>query len=107
MKTELTPEQLDAIFLTDGSNTFSGKTGKTRLEAFKWPFMIQRKEFQQERDEFEVLCDQAVKEINANGSPSPETIGDLLKQVDAIDDETRQPSAFGLTERACRGNQVA
>jgi hypothetical protein len=85
MKTELTSEQLDAIFLTDGSNTFSGKTGKTRLEAFKWPFLIQRKEFQQERDTFEKLCDDAVKEINDNNSPSPETIGDLLKQADAID----------------------
>lgn len=85
MKTELTPEQLDAIFLTDGSNTFSGKTGKTRLEAFKWPFVIQRKEFERERDAFEKTCDQAVKEIDANNSPSPETIGDLLKQADAID----------------------
>ncbi len=85
MKTELTSEQLDAIFLTDGSNTFSGKTGKTRLESFKWPFLIQRKEFQAERGEFEKLCDQAVKEINENNSPSPETIGDLLKQTDAID----------------------
>jgi hypothetical protein len=85
MKTELTPEQLDAIFLTDGSNTFSGKTGKTRLEAFKWPFVIQRKEFQQERDQFERLCDQAIKEIDVDNSPSPETISDLLKQADAID----------------------
>jgi hypothetical protein len=85
MKTELSPEQIDALFLTDGSNTFSGKTGKTRLEAFKWPFMIQRKEFQQERNDFDVSCDQAVKEVNENGSPSPETIGDLLKQLDAID----------------------
>ena len=85
MKTELTSEQLDAIFLTDGSNTFSGKTGKTRLEAFKWPFLIQRKDFQQERDDFDRLCDEAVKEIDANKSPSPETIGDLLKQADAID----------------------
>lgn len=85
MRTELTSEQLDAIFLTDGSNIFSGKTGKTRLEAFQWPFVIQRKEFQHERDEFESLCDQAIKEINANKSPSPETISDLLKQADAID----------------------
>ena len=85
MQTELSPEQLDAIFLTDGSNTFSGKTGKTRLEAFKWPFLIQRKEFQEERDEFETQCDMAIKEINTNGSPSPETISDLLKQLDAID----------------------
>ena len=87
MKTELTSEQLDAIFLTDGSSTFSGKTGKTRLEAFKWPFLIQRMEFQAEHDEFEKLCDRAVKEINANNSPSPETIGYLLKQTDAIDEK--------------------
>ena len=38
MKTELSAEQLDSIFLTDGSNTFSGKTGKTRLEAFSGRF---------------------------------------------------------------------
>ena len=31
------------------------------------------------------LCGQAVNEINANSTPSPETIGDLLKQTDAID----------------------
>jgi hypothetical protein len=85
MKTELSSEQLDSIFLTDGSNIFSGKTGKTRLEAFKWPFMIQRKEFQQERKDFDIACDQAVKEINEDGSPSPEVISDLLKQLDAID----------------------
>ncbi len=85
MKTELTPEQLDAIFLTDGSNTFSGKTGKTKLEAFKWPFLIQRKEFQDERNEFDAQCSQAVKEINANGTASPETIMALLKKVEAID----------------------
>ena len=85
MKTELSSEQLDAIFLTDGANTFSGKTGKTRLEAFKWPFVIQRKEFQQERNDFDASCDQALKEINEKGSPSPETISDLLKQADAID----------------------
>ena len=84
MKTELTPEQLDAIFLTDGSNTFSGKTGKTRLEAFKWPFLIQGKEFKEERDAFDVQCDEAVREINAHGSPSPETVIDLLKMVATV-----------------------
>ena len=81
--------------LTDGSNTFSGKTGKTRLEVFKLPFLIQREEFQHEREECERLCDEAVKEIDANNSPTPETIGDLLKQVDAID---KKLDAFPLSD---------
>ena len=84
MKTELTPEQLDAIFLTDGANTFSGKTGKTKLEAFQWPFLIQRKDFQEERAIFDAQCDKVVKDIDANGSPSPETIMDLLEKAAAI-----------------------
>jgi hypothetical protein len=84
MKTELSPEQLDAIFLTDGSNTFSGKTGKTKLEAFKWPFLIKGKDFKDERDQFERQCEKAIEEINTNGSVTPETIVDLLKKAEAI-----------------------
>jgi hypothetical protein len=87
MKTELTAEQLDALFLTDGSNVFSGKTGKTKLEAFKWPFFIQRKEFEEDRNAFEAVCNQAVKETDAGGSLSPETVLDLLKKVAAIEEK--------------------
>ncbi len=97
MKTELTPEQIDALFLTDGSNVFSGKTGKTKLEAFKWPFFIQRKEFEEERDAFEAVSNQAVKEIDAGGSLSPETVLDLLKKVAAIEEKV---DAVPLSEYA-------
>lgn len=85
MKTELTSEQLDAMFMTDGANTFSGKTGKTKLEAFRWPFLIQRKDFQEERDAFDVQCNKVVEEIDSNGSPSPEAIVDLLEKAAAIE----------------------
>jgi hypothetical protein len=85
MTSELTAEQLDAIFLTNGSNIFSGKTGKTRLEAFKWPFFIQKEEFQQERSAFDAECSGAAKEINSKGAASPETITSLLKMVAAIE----------------------
>jgi hypothetical protein len=85
MKTELSPEQLDAIYLNDGSNTFSAKTGKIRIENFRWPFWIQRKEFKEERDNFETICDKVVKEVAANNSPTPETVIELLKMVDKID----------------------
>jgi hypothetical protein len=68
MQTELTAEQLDAIFLTDEANTFSGKTGKTKLEAFSWPFLLRGKDFQEEREAFDVQCDKVVQEIKINGS---------------------------------------
>jgi len=96
-KTELSAEQIDAIYLTDGYNTFSAKTGKTRLEAFKWPFLIQRKEFQEQRQQFEELCDQALKEIDASGSPSPETVTGLLGMVDSIN---RTLDALPLSDSA-------
>jgi hypothetical protein len=95
MKTELTAEQLDAIFLTDGANTFSGKTGKTKLEAFKWPFLLRGKDFQEERDAFDAQCDKVVKEIDTNGCPSPETIMELLERASAI---TKKIDALPLSD---------
>jgi hypothetical protein len=85
MSVELSQDQLDSICLTDGSNTFSAKTGKTRLETFKWPFFIRREELDQERSEFEVLCSQAIKEIDESGSLSPQTVLALARKAAAVE----------------------
>ena len=97
MRTELTPEQIDSLFLTDGSNVFSCKTGKTKLQAFKWPFFLQRKEFEEERRTLEAVCNQAVKETGAGGSLSPETVLQLLKDVAAIEEKV---DAIPLSDHA-------
>lgn len=79
LATELSPEQLDAIYLTNGANTFSARTGKTRLEGFRWPFFLQREAFAEERTAFDAACDTAIKQINTSRSPSPDTILAMLK----------------------------
>ncbi len=86
LKTELSPEQLDAIYMTDGANVFSARTGRSRIESFKWPFFLQRQEFREGRHAFEVVSDKAVQEIRSKGSPSPETILDLLAQLGKIEE---------------------
>lgn len=84
LTTELSPEQLDSVYLTDGSSIFSARTGKTMLETFRWPFYLQQQDFGQEREAFELLCDQAIQEMGAKGAPSPDTIMSLLKSLDTI-----------------------
>jgi hypothetical protein len=85
MKIELSPEQLQAIYLSDGSNTFSAMAGKTKLETFSWPFILKMKEFDGDRAEFEKLYAQAMKESDENKNPSPETIIRLLEKKAEID----------------------
>jgi hypothetical protein len=91
MKTELSPEQLQAICLSDGSNTFTGTGGRTRLDTFSWPFILKMKVFDADRAEFEELYQKAMKEIEENKNPSPETVirllekkSDIEKKVDSI-----------------------
>jgi hypothetical protein len=85
MKTELSPEQLQAIRLSDGTNTFTAVAGKTKLETLKWPFLIQKTEFKEDREEFEKLYAQAKKESDDNKNPSPETIVSLLEKEAEIE----------------------
>ena len=85
MQTELSPEQLQAICLTDGSNTFTAMAGKTPLEKLKWPYLIRMRDFKEEREAFEKLYDQAMQETSDNGTPNPDTVVALLEKKSDID----------------------
>ena len=85
MQTDLSPEQLQSICLTDGSTTFTAMAGKTQLEKLKWPYLIRMRAFNDERAAFEKLYDQAMQETGENGTPSPDTVVALLEKKTDIE----------------------
>lgn len=80
MQTELSPEQLQAIYLTDGSNVFSAVGGKTHVEQLVWPYLMEMAAFDADRQEFEKLYGQAMEESAEKGRPRPETVIALLEK---------------------------
>ncbi|MGW8256055.1 MAG: hypothetical protein ACWGMZ_01070 [Thermoguttaceae bacterium] len=83
----LSKKDLDQIYLTDGGhggNKLVIPAGSGEVLKAAWPYALQSKQFDDDRKEFEDARDAVLKEIQADGHATDESVNRLWKAVNSL-----------------------